>query len=42
VRIPGDADVQTTDLPARESVDFDDNARLAQAAEAELTFVEAG
>jgi hypothetical protein len=36
VRIPGDADVQTADLPARESVDFDDNARLAQGAEAEL------
>lgn len=37
VRIPGDADVQTADLPASESVDFDDNnARLAQGAEAEL------
>jgi hypothetical protein len=36
VRISGDADVQTADLPARESVDFDDNARLAQGAEAEL------
>jgi len=36
VRIPGVADVQTAELPASESVDFDDNARLAQGAEAEL------